>query len=69
MQPSHLQKCAPRPVRVDDLPLVPLVSPEDIYGVRQGIRWSPRLDGRVLAADVRRVPPAAVAERRALLLE
>ena len=64
---ATLQQCLR--MALDDLPLVPLVSPEDIYGVRQGIRWTPRLDGRVLAADVRRVPSAAVAERRALLLE
>lgn len=54
-----------------DLPLVPLVIPEDIYGVRTGVEWRPRLDGRVLAWEVRRAPPgsAAVADRRALLLE
>ena len=55
---------------LEDLPLVPLVSPEDIYGVREGIEWRPRLDGRVLGAEVRRVPRAsAVADRRSVLLE
>jgi hypothetical protein len=56
---------------LDDLPLVPLVTPDDIYGVREGIEWRPRLDGRVLGAEVRRAPPraGAVAERSALLLE
>ena len=64
---ATLQQCLR--MALDDLSLVPLVSPEDIYGVREGIRWAPWLDGRVLAADVRRLPSAAVAERRALLLE
>ena len=58
-------------IALDDLPLVPLVSPEDIYGVREGIEWRPRLDGRVLGVEVRRAPPpaGAVADGRALLLE
>jgi peptide/nickel transport system substrate-binding protein len=56
---------------MEDLPLVPLVVPEDIYGIRQGIEWRPRLDGRVLGAEVHRLPlrPGSVADRRALLLE
>jgi len=37
-----------------DLPMVPLVIPHDLYVVRRGIRWAPRLDGRVLAADLER---------------
>jgi peptide/nickel transport system substrate-binding protein len=65
---ATLQHCLR--IALDDLPLVPLVSPEDIYGVREGIEWRPRLDGRVLGVEVRRAPRArAVAERRALLLE
>jgi peptide/nickel transport system substrate-binding protein len=65
---ATLQHCLR--LALDDLPLVPLVSPEDIYGVRDGIEWRPRLDGRVLAAEVRRASRgSAVAERRALLLE
>jgi len=39
-----------------ELPMVPLVIPHDLYAVRKGIRWTPRLDGRVLAADVEREP-------------
>lgn len=56
---------------LDDLPLVPLIMPDDVYGVREGIEWRPRLDGRVLGAEVHRSPPRAgsVADRRALLLE
>ena len=39
-----------------DLPMVPLVVPYDIYVLRRGIAWAPRLDGRVLAADLAREP-------------
>jgi hypothetical protein len=39
-----------------DLPMVPLVIPHDIYVLRRGIAWAPRLDGRVLAADLARQP-------------
>lgn len=39
-----------------ELPMVPLVIPHDLYAVRRDIRWTPRLDGRVLAADLVREP-------------
>jgi peptide/nickel transport system substrate-binding protein len=39
-----------------DLPLVPLVVPQDVYVLRRGTAWTPRLDGRVLAADLSRRP-------------
>jgi peptide/nickel transport system substrate-binding protein len=39
-----------------DLPMVPLVAPDDLYVVRRSVRWTPRLDGRVLAADLFREP-------------
>jgi peptide/nickel transport system substrate-binding protein len=39
-----------------DLPMVPLVVPDDLYALRRGIAWSPRLDGRVLGADLGREP-------------
>jgi peptide/nickel transport system substrate-binding protein len=66
---ATLQQC--QRVVMDDLPLVPLVVPEDVYAVREGIVWKPRLDGRVLGAEVRRSSPtrAAVADRRTVLLE
>ena len=32
--------------------LLPLVVPEDLYGVRRGLAWEPRLDRRLLAAEV-----------------
>ena len=41
-----------------DLPMVPLVVPHDLYVLRRDVRWAPRLDGRVLAADLARVPGA-----------
>ena len=37
-----------------DLPMVPLVVPDDLYVLRRNVRWTPRLDGRVLAADLSR---------------
>ncbi len=37
-----------------DLPLIPLVIPYNLYGVRRGLEWEPRLDFRFHAADVRR---------------
>ena len=39
-----------------DLPMIPLVVPHDLYVVRRDVRWTPRLDGRVLAADLARAP-------------
>ena len=39
-----------------DLPMVPLVVPYDLYVLRRDVRWTPRLDGRVLAADLAREP-------------
>jgi len=37
-----------------DLPLVPLALPYNLVGVRRGLRWPPRLDSRLLAAELRR---------------
>jgi len=39
-----------------ELPMVPLVVPYDLYALRRGIAWAPRLDGRVLAAELSREP-------------
>jgi peptide/nickel transport system substrate-binding protein len=65
---ATLQQCLR--MALDELPLVPLLTPEDVYGVRDGIDWRPRLDGRVLGWEVRRRPArASVADRSALLLE
>ena len=36
-----------------DLPVVPLLARKRVYGVREGIEWRPRLDGRVLAQEMR----------------
>jgi peptide/nickel transport system substrate-binding protein len=38
-----------------DLPLIPLAVPYALFGVRTGLAWAPRLDSRILAADMRRV--------------
>ncbi|HVS02479.1 MAG TPA: ABC transporter substrate-binding protein, partial [Thermoanaerobaculia bacterium] len=39
---------------MEDLPLVPLYVPFDLYAVRDGVEWTPRLDGLVLAREMRR---------------
>jgi len=53
--------CCPRraPRVMADLPMVPLVVPYDLYAARRGIAWTPRLDGRILAADLAREPRRA----------
>jgi peptide/nickel transport system substrate-binding protein len=38
-----------------DLPLIPLAVPFNLFGVRTSLAWAPRLDARILAADMRRV--------------
>jgi len=53
---ATLQRCMR--LAMEDLPVVPLVLPDDVYAVREGVLWSPRPDGRVLAYDVGRSPPA-----------
>jgi peptide/nickel transport system substrate-binding protein len=41
-------------VALRDLPLVPLIIPEDLYGIRSNIDWTPRPDGRFDARELRR---------------
>lgn len=41
---------------VDELPIIPLYTPQDVYGVRDGVGFSPRADGEIWLPDVR---PAA----------
>jgi peptide/nickel transport system substrate-binding protein len=41
----------------DDLPVLPLAVLDDLYAVRPGLDWSPRLDRRVCAFDVKPRPP------------
>ena len=48
---------------MDELPIIPLLIPADIYALRRDIRWSPRADGRVLARGLRREPDAAAQAR------
>jgi peptide/nickel transport system substrate-binding protein len=38
-----------------DLPLIPLAVQFNLFGVRTGLAWAPRLDARIHAADMRRV--------------
>jgi len=35
-----------------DLPLIPLWHNRALYGVRKGVRWEPRFDRKVLAAEL-----------------
>ncbi len=39
---------------MEDLPLLPLWNRPLVYGVRDGIAWTPRQDGRPYARDIRR---------------
>lgn len=41
-------------IAMEDLPYVPLYIREYCYGMRQGLAWTPRSDGLVLAAEFRR---------------
>jgi peptide/nickel transport system substrate-binding protein len=42
---------------LDDMPLVPLYHRMNFYGVASDIAWDPRLDGKLLAAEMSRKPP------------
>jgi peptide/nickel transport system substrate-binding protein len=42
---------------LEDLPLIPLYEGSLLWGVREGVRWEPRADGRVLAAEISRDRP------------
>jgi peptide/nickel transport system substrate-binding protein len=41
---------------LEDMPLVPLYHRENLYAVRDDLRWSPRLDGMLLAVEMSRTP-------------
>jgi peptide/nickel transport system substrate-binding protein len=43
-------------IAVEDLPLIPLYERNLVWGLRDGVAWEPRADGRVLAAEVSRSP-------------
>jgi peptide/nickel transport system substrate-binding protein len=49
-----LQRCAR--LAFEELPIIPVYFADDLFGVRPGIEWEPRLDGRVLAFEVTRQP-------------
>jgi peptide/nickel transport system substrate-binding protein len=44
-------------VALHDLPLVPLIIPEDLYGIRSTVEWTPRPDGRFDPRELRRTRP------------
>lgn len=54
--PAQRQALLKRAVRLttEELPYIPLYVREFCYGLRQGLEWSPRSDGLVLAAEFRR---------------
>jgi peptide/nickel transport system substrate-binding protein len=39
-------------IALDDVPIVPLYHRYNLYGVSERVRWQPRLDGRLLAAEM-----------------
>jgi peptide/nickel transport system substrate-binding protein len=43
-------------VAMSDLALVPLIIPEDLYGIRSNVDWTPRPDGRFDTRELRRTP-------------
>lgn len=49
-----LQRCMR--ILARDLPFIPLAVPHEVYGVRRDLVWEPRLDGNVLAQEMRRQP-------------
>ena len=51
---ENLQRCLR--ILSRDLPFIPLLVPHEIYGVRADLEWQPRLDGNVLAQEMRRRP-------------
>jgi peptide/nickel transport system substrate-binding protein len=53
---SMLQKCMR--LMMDDLYLVPLVIPYDLYGVRKELSWTPRIDLKLLGREMKRIAPA-----------
>jgi peptide/nickel transport system substrate-binding protein len=44
-------------VAMDDMPLVPLYHRVNFYGVASDVQWEPRLDGKLLAAEMSRNAP------------
>ncbi len=57
-----LQEC--QRLAVADYAAIPLYAAQDVYGVRSGLEWSPRIDGKLLVAEMAWRPEApAPAER------
>jgi peptide/nickel transport system substrate-binding protein len=49
-----LQRCMRFVMR--DLPMIPLYTPNDLWGLRAELQFTPRADGRVLGVDLARTP-------------
>jgi len=49
-----LQRCMRFAMR--DLPMIPLYTPNDLWGLRTGLQFTPRADGRALGVDLARAP-------------
>jgi hypothetical protein len=45
-------------ILMEDLAFIPLFVPNELYGVREDIRWQPRIDTWVLAYEIRRADRA-----------
>jgi peptide/nickel transport system substrate-binding protein len=48
----------------EDLPAIPLYAAQDVYGVRQAVEWTPRVDGKLLIAEMSWRPEAAAHPER-----
>lgn len=56
LDPLQRRERLQRAIRIlsDEVPYIPLVVPFDLYGIRAGLDWQPRVDGLILAYDIRR---------------
>ncbi len=54
---AALQSCMA--MVVEDLPAIPLYAAQDVYGVRHAVDWTPRVDGKLLLAEMRWRPESA----------
>lgn len=46
-------RAAMKKITLDDIIGIPLFSPEVLYGVSTGVKWEPRVDGYILAQEVK----------------
>ena len=54
---SHLR--SPRDLALDELPVLPLFVPDDLYGARSEVVFKPRADGRILLLEMGFAPAGA----------